>query len=34
MGGDFEPEGWSAYDDMGGNVKGMQVVAASFWRCS
>lgn len=22
MDGDFEPEGWSAFDDMGGNVKG------------
>ena len=22
MDGDCEPEGWSAFDDMGGNVKG------------
>lgn len=22
MDGDFEPEGWNAFDDMGGNVKG------------
>mgnify|MGYP004525513715 FL=1 len=21
MDGDFEPEGWSAFDDMGGNAK-------------
>ena len=22
MDGDFEPEGWSAFDDMGGNAQG------------
>lgn len=22
MDGNFEPEGWSAFDDMGGNAKG------------
>lgn len=22
MDGDFEPEGWSAFDDMGGKAKG------------